>query len=60
MRTLKDFDESYCEIQDLVDSGVLGPELCPTEYYWHWPVLQPADLPAHLQDMYEGYGEIRW
>jgi hypothetical protein len=47
-------------IWELAHEGVLGGELCPTERFWHWPVLTPELLPPLLRGDYELYGEVRW
>jgi hypothetical protein len=47
-------------ISELVESGVLGSELCPERYYSHWPVLKPELLPDWLQLNYKNWGEIRF
>lgn len=48
------------DIQKLIEEGVLGPEECPTEHFWHWPVLQLRKLPDKLMDNFMTYKEIRW
>jgi hypothetical protein len=53
-------DRRLAKILRLVDEGVLGRELCPTEDYWHWPVIQPEKLPSGLRRVYKIYGEVRW
>jgi hypothetical protein len=51
-------------IRDLVQEGVLGPELCPDPDYWHWPVLRADLVPESLEvygDSDYGYAsEVRW
>jgi hypothetical protein len=47
------------EIQELVAQGVLGRELCPDPYYWHWPILKPEALPAKFSASLQ-LGEVRW
>lgn len=51
---------SHEEIKELVESGVLGPELCPEPTYWHWPVLDPERLPQKFQADLVHYGEVRF
>lgn len=52
-------EKKYVLIQKLVEQGVLGGELLPEYYYWHWPVLKPDLLPEDLQPDFKNYGEIR-
>jgi hypothetical protein len=47
-------------IKHLVLQGVLSPELCPEQEYWHWDVLKPEELPEWLKENAEYYGEVRW
>lgn len=56
----KFFKTRLAEIQALVDVGVLGPEECPREYGWHWPVLDETRLPEWAKQQYKVYGEVRW
>lgn len=50
----------YVRIRELESSGVLGPELCPDPYYWHWPVVKKELLPEEFLKHYEIFGEIRY
>jgi hypothetical protein len=47
-------------VRPLIEADVVGPEQCPAEHYWSWPVLKPEFLPADLLNNYKAYGEIRW
>lgn len=53
------FSEQLEAIDELIEKGVLGTELCPEQTYWHWPVLDSEQLPAWLAESYRTYGEIR-
>jgi hypothetical protein len=52
--------DTFTEIHNLVDEGILGPENCPNPTYWSWPVLRPEELPERFQANYNAYGEIRY
>lgn len=47
-------------IHELIQAGVLGPELVPEPDYWHWEVLKPSLLPDRFRHSYNTYGEVRW
>lgn len=51
---------SIDEIKALVDQGILGPEECPTQDYWHWHVVKPDQLPAEWKPHADHYNEVRW
>lgn len=48
------------EIHELERQGALGQELVPTEYYWHWPVVDIMKLPDWAVIQVRKFGEIRW
>ena len=50
----------YARIRELESRGILGPELCPDPYFWHWPVIREDLLPVEFLVDYEMFGEIRY
>lgn len=47
-------------IDELVETGVLGPENMPESSFLRWNVLQPDKLPDWLRSNFLTYNEIRW
>lgn len=48
------------EIRMLEKSGILGPEGCPEQDFWRWPVVKPDELPEKFRWCYNMWNEIRW
>lgn len=48
------------EIRELEESRILGPEQCPEQQFWWWPVLKPDELPEKFRDCHNRRGEIHW
>lgn len=48
------------EINQLVEDGVLGPELMPEEKYLEWPILQADKVPQWLSRNHPSTSTVRW